>query len=129
VELTFQAFLAGLVPGMLMWAMIIVNEIPDYEEDKKTGKKNLVVRLGREKGVILFRGGLIAIYLYIVGLIVLGVFPVFTIISLLSIPFAWRSVNALKKHYLDKIEIGKANKEMVKVYSTTTILLALGFLL
>jgi 1,4-dihydroxy-2-naphthoate octaprenyltransferase len=78
---------------------------------------------------MLFRGGLIAIYLYIIGLIVLGVFPVFTIISLLSIPFAWRSVNALKKHYLDKIELGKANKDMVKVYSATTILLALGFLL
>jgi 1,4-dihydroxy-2-naphthoate octaprenyltransferase len=35
VELTFQAFLAGLVPGMLMWAMIIVNEIPDTKRPAK----------------------------------------------------------------------------------------------
>jgi 1,4-dihydroxy-2-naphthoate octaprenyltransferase len=128
-DLGLQAFLAGLLPGMLMWAMIIVNEIPDYEEDRATGKKNLAVRFGKEAGVRLFTYGLLTIYLYVVTLVLFGIFPLGTLLSLVSIPFAERAVRQLKEHYQDKIEVAVANREMVKVYSTTTLLFAIGFLI
>jgi 1,4-dihydroxy-2-naphthoate octaprenyltransferase len=128
-QLTIQAILAGLLPGMLMWTMIIVNEIPDYEEDKTSGKRNLVVRYGRETGVKLFSIGLTAIYFYVAILVILEFFPAATILALFSIPFALRSTKHLKRHYLDKIHVGTANKEMVKVYSSTTLLFTLGLLL
>jgi 1,4-dihydroxy-2-naphthoate octaprenyltransferase len=128
-QISPQAFLAGLLPGMLMWAMIIVNEIPDYEGDKASGKRNLVVRYGREAGVKLFSIGLAAIYPYVAILVFLDFFPRGTLLALLSIPFARRSNKYLKKHYLDKIEVGTANKEMVKVYSSTTLLFTIGLLL
>jgi len=38
----------------MLFSMITINEIPDYFEDQKGGKRNLVVRLGREGGVWLF---------------------------------------------------------------------------
>ena len=40
--------------GFLTAAFVIIAEFPDREADKKTGKKNLVVRLGEKKGVLLF---------------------------------------------------------------------------
>ncbi|MFQ5976349.1 MAG: prenyltransferase [Candidatus Hydrothermarchaeales archaeon] len=128
-RLTWQAFLAGLVPGMLMWAMIVINEIPDYEEDSRTEKRNLVVRLGVEKGKSLFMEGLAVIYLFIVFCVALNIFPATALIALLSLPFALKSIEYMKKYYLDKLKMALANKEMVKVYSSTMILLALGFLL
>jgi len=128
-ELSLLAFLAGLLPGMLMWAMIIVNEIPDYEEDKRTGKRNLVVRFGKEAGVRLYAMGLAVIYLFIAILAFLGVFPSATLIALLSMLYAGRSVKHLKEHYEDKLEVAIANREMVKTYSTTVLLFTIGFLI
>ncbi len=112
-----------------MWAMIVINEIPDYMEDSMAGKRNLVVRFGVERGKDLYVVGLASIYVFIVFCVAFGVFPMVCLIALLSLPFALRSVGYLKRFYLDKLKMASANKEMVKVYSSTMILLILGFLL
>jgi len=128
-HLSAQAAFAGLLPGMLMWTMIIVNEIPDYEEDKKTGKRNLVVIYGRETGVKLFAAGLAAVYLFIGAAAALRVFPAGTALALLSLPFAGRAIWHLKAHYMNRLDVAAANREMVKVYSAATILFTIGFLI
>ena len=43
-----EPFLASLVLGVMMWSEIVINEIPDYEEDKAAGKMNLVAKFGKE---------------------------------------------------------------------------------
>jgi 1,4-dihydroxy-2-naphthoate octaprenyltransferase len=40
--------------GSSIFNVILLNEFPDYEADMATGKKNLLYRLGREKGSWLF---------------------------------------------------------------------------
>lgn len=40
--------------GLTIFNVILLNEFPDYEADKAVGKKNLLVRLGPEKGMTLF---------------------------------------------------------------------------
>lgn len=127
--LVLEAFLAGLVPGMLMWTMIIVNEIPDFEEDSVSGKRNLVVRLGRATGVKLFGIGFISVYLFIVLSALLKVFPIGSLLSLLSVGFAWKAYEYLKTDFMDRIKVARANREMVKVYSITTVLFTIGFLI
>jgi 1,4-dihydroxy-2-naphthoate octaprenyltransferase len=127
--LGIQALLAGLVPGILMWTMIVINEIPDYEEDKRAQKMNLVVRIGREKGRDAFAISLGAVYLFIAFSVFLGVFPVHTLLALISLPFALKAARYLRKYYLDKGKVALANKEMVKVYSSTMVLFSLGFLI
>ena len=49
--LSWGASLASLVPGLLIMALAVVNAIPDYHQDRLVGKRNLVVRLGRRRGV------------------------------------------------------------------------------
>ncbi len=49
-HLSWQAFLAGLSPGALSMAILIVNNVRDIEEDRKAGKKTLPVRFGRTFG-------------------------------------------------------------------------------
>ena len=41
-----------------MWSMIVINEIPDFDEDRLSGKMNLVARFGRKTGVVLYQAGL-----------------------------------------------------------------------
>lgn len=128
-ELALLPAVSGLVPGMLMWAMIVVNEIPDYEEDKRTGKRNLVVRVGLERGKDLFILSLAGIYAFITGSALIGLFPTYALLALLSMPFAINSARHSKQHYLDKVKVAAANREMVKVYSSTMLLLTAGFLI
>ena len=45
------AFFASLVPGLLIMALAVANAIPDFHQDRLVGKRNLVVRLGRRRGV------------------------------------------------------------------------------
>lgn len=42
---------ASLALGLLVAAFLWINEFPDYLADKAAGKRNLVVRLGRERAV------------------------------------------------------------------------------
>lgn len=51
-----NALLASLVPGLLIMSLAVVNNIPDFYQDRLVGKRNLVVRLGRKNGVYLYLG-------------------------------------------------------------------------
>ena len=49
-----RRLLASLVPGCLIMALAVANAIPDFHQDRLVGKRNLVVRLGRRRGVVLY---------------------------------------------------------------------------
>src|SRR4029079_4803969 len=53
-ELSWPALVVSLVPGFLIMALAVVNAIPDYHQDRLVGKRNLVVRLVRYRGVWLY---------------------------------------------------------------------------
>lgn len=48
------ALWASLVPGLLIMSLAVVNNIPDFYQDRLVGKRNLVVRLGRKRGMYLY---------------------------------------------------------------------------
>lgn len=54
-ELHKEIILPSFFLGFLGFAIILMNEIPDYTADKKVQKNNLVVRLGIEAGFTLHR--------------------------------------------------------------------------
>ncbi|MBI5209487.1 MAG: prenyltransferase [Elusimicrobia bacterium] len=51
---SWGALAASAVPGLLVASLAVVNEIPDFHQDRLVGKRNLVVRLGRRGGVTLY---------------------------------------------------------------------------
>jgi 1,4-dihydroxy-2-naphthoate octaprenyltransferase len=61
------ATLVSLILGLSMFSLALINEIPDYFQDKLIGKKNIVVRLGRKDSVRLFCISLICVFI-ILGL-------------------------------------------------------------
>lgn len=63
---SWEPLVAGLSPGALAMAVLVINNIRDIEEDRKASKKTLPVRLGRVAGKIEF---LCAILLSFVPLI------------------------------------------------------------
>ena len=54
LALPTEVLIAGLGPGLLATAILLVNNIRDVEEDRAANKKTLVVRAGRSFGVGLY---------------------------------------------------------------------------
>ena len=61
---------AGLGPGLLAVAILLVNNIRDVEEDRAAGKRTLVVRVGKHFGVGLYAACFVGAALVPVGLFV-----------------------------------------------------------
>ncbi len=51
LEINNLVLIAGLAPGLLAVAILLVNNIRDVEEDRLAGKKTIVVRFGRAFGL------------------------------------------------------------------------------
>ncbi len=98
-RLSLAALVVSLVPGLLMFAMALANEVPDYFGDRLVGKKNLIVRLGARNGVVLY-GVVMAFWfvLLVLGLI-LKIFPLAIGLCFLLLPVVLGNVRYGLKHY------------------------------
>ncbi len=90
-ELSVLVIVASFPPGLLITAIMVVNNLRDIATDKEAGKNTLAVRLGRERTIFLYRGLLGASYLVPVvlsGFQQLGMMVV--VLPLLSVIMAWK---------------------------------------
>jgi len=100
--------------------MIVINEIPDYQEDRMAGKLTLVARYGKKIGVKLYVASWSCTY----AVIVLGawfhVIPLITLLGLASLPFVLRSVLTLRKNFENPQALAPANFDMIRAHSLTS---------
>jgi len=122
-KLTYEAFLATLPMGIMLFSMIVINEIPDYEEDRRAGKLTLVARYGKKVGIKLYILSWVFTYSIIVGAVAFQIMPAVTLIVLLSLPLVYRSIKILRTHYNDPVQMAPANLDMIKAHSVTSLLL------
>ncbi|MDX1674633.1 MAG: 1,4-dihydroxy-2-naphthoate octaprenyltransferase [Longimicrobiales bacterium] len=94
-ELVWTDALYGLPTGILTAAILWINEFPDIEGDRATGKMNLVATLGWQTA----RGGYIALLamalLAIIGLYAAGMAPIWAFAALLAAPLAIKAARIL----------------------------------
>jgi 1,4-dihydroxy-2-naphthoate octaprenyltransferase len=127
--LAIEPFIASLVPGLLMASMILINEIPDYEADRRGGKWNLVARFGRKTGALLYAAGLACAYGILVFSASTGVLSSFVLLGLVSLPFAVKSLAVLRRHLNDPLAMAPANLAMIKVHALTITAMVAAYLL
>jgi len=122
-----EAFWGTLPFGLMLFSMITINEIPDYVEDRKGGKLNLVARFGREAGVWFFILSLLSAYAAILMGILAERIPPLGLISMLSLPIALRTITILKTFYRDRVKMAPANLGMICTHNFTAILLIVAY--
>jgi 1,4-dihydroxy-2-naphthoate octaprenyltransferase len=126
-KISWEAFWPTLPFGIMLFSMITINEIPDYFEDRKGGKLNLVARLGRERGAWLFILSLLSAYGVILTGVILQKIPALGLISLLTLPIAYKTISVLKTYYQEPIKMAPANLGMICIHNFTAILLILAY--
>lgn len=100
-HITTEPVLAGIVSGVLSSTVLFVNSFPDFEADKKHGRKTLVIVLGKEKSAFAVWIFPIITYGIIIVSVILEIFPIISIITLLTIPLVIKFGTLLKQHYQD----------------------------
>jgi 1,4-dihydroxy-2-naphthoate octaprenyltransferase len=126
-RISWEAFWGTLPFGMMLFSMITINEIPDYFKDRRGGKLNLVARFGREVGVWLFIVSLLSAYGVILTGVLLGRIPTLGLVSLLTLPVAYKTISILRAYYQDPIKMAPANLGMICTHNFTAILLVLAY--
>lgn len=89
---------------------------------------NGVVRLGKEKGVIVYALLFIFAYLFIIVLAIFSLNP-FWLLALLSVPIAVRAVAVARRHYDNIPELVEANAKTVQIYRLTGLAMVAAALL
>ena len=128
-RVSWEAFWGTLPFGIMLFSMITINEIPDYVEDRKGGKLNLVARFGREAGVKLFVLSLLAAYGAILSGVILGRIPLLGLISMATLPIAYKTISILRTHYHEPLKMAPANLGMICTHNFTAILLILAYVI
>ena len=126
---SWPAFCASLVPGLLIMSLAVVNAIPDFHQDRLVGKRNLVVRIGRRRAVWLYLA-LAALALCVVAIgVAIGLFPIATLGALLALPLLIASARRASDTFETPRLFVPAIRSIVTCYLVAVMLFTLGILL
>ena len=82
---SLTAFLASLIPFFLVSNLLLLNQFPDVEADQSIGRRHYPIQIGKVKSSRIYLGFLIAPFVVIAIGVVSGLFPVFSLIGLVSL--------------------------------------------
>ncbi|HEX8597428.1 MAG TPA: 1,4-dihydroxy-2-naphthoate octaprenyltransferase [Chloroflexia bacterium] len=91
-EVTLPVVLASLPVGFLVAAILHANNLRDLDSDKQIGKRTLATLLGREGARLEYYILIGGTYLSLVVLAVLGIAPWLALITVATLPTAWRLI-------------------------------------
>ncbi len=102
-QITIESILGGIVVGVLSSLVLFIASFPDHDADKSKGRKSLVIAVGKEKAANLFWIFPLVSYSAIIIGVSANLFPLLSLITLLTIPLMIKSGLGLRKNF-DSIE-------------------------
>ena len=120
---------AGIVPGILVGALLYINEFPDIEADKSVGRRNIVISLGLEKAAYGYGILIASAYLWVAYCIVTGLLPWTVAITFLTLPFGLKAVRGVIDNKGSIPESLPYLGENVKLTLSMTAMTSVGLLL
>jgi len=125
---TLPAIVACIPSGILVHNLLLLNEFPDTEADRKAGRKTLPIIIGKTKASIVYSVLTVVVYLWIIGGVATGQMPPFSLIALLTLPLAIKAIQGALKHQ-DMSKLVPAMGNNVLVVLLTQLLLGIGYIL
>jgi 1,4-dihydroxy-2-naphthoate octaprenyltransferase len=124
----FVPFFVSLISGLSVFCLAVLNEIPDYYQDKLVGKRNLVVRFGKQKAIILLKFCLTVLFALLALGVVLRIIPLLAIAAFLTLPWILKSVRSVSENYDSPKEFLFAVNTIVITHIVIALSLGIGFL-
>jgi 1,4-dihydroxy-2-naphthoate octaprenyltransferase len=126
---SWETLVASLAPGILTTNLLFLNEFPDWDADRKGGRRHFVISMGKKDASYLFVAFLIASYLCILVGVFTKMMPVLTLIGLGTIGFGWKAARGALKYYDNTEKLVPILGANVITILGTQALLAVGYLI
>jgi 1,4-dihydroxy-2-naphthoate octaprenyltransferase len=126
---SWETLVASLAPGILTSNLLFLNEFPDWEADRKGGRRHFVISLGKKDARLFFVAFLVASYLCIVIGVLTGMMPVVTLIGLGTVGFGWKAAKGALTYYDDTEKLVPILGANVITILGTQALLAVGYVI
>jgi len=98
-QITIESILGGIVVGVLSSLVLFIASFPDHDADKSKGRKSLVIAVGKQKAAKLFWIFPLLSYFAIILGVSTNLFPLVSLITLLTIPLMIKSGLGLQKNF------------------------------
>lgn len=82
-------------PGMIVTAILVVNNLRDLENDRKAGKHTVAVRLGEQGTKIQYVTCMVIAYLVLIPVARVGLIPWMALLAWLSLPLAYQATKVV----------------------------------
>ena len=127
--LSWTAFILGAPQGFFIAGVIWINQFPDYEADKKAGKRNLVVRSGPATSRLFYAFIMIAGFLSVIVMMEAFQLSYLLILSFAALPPALKAIKILWREYLSYDRVVPAQALTIQTLVIHGIFLCLGIFL
>ena len=128
-EILINPILAGVVVGVLSSLVLFITSFPDYDADKAKGRKTLVIAVGKQKATSIFWIFPIIAYGIIISGVISETLPVFSLITLATIPLVIKSGFELKTSFDNDEKMIPIMSKTLTFSRITGALFAIGFLI
>lgn len=125
---TTDAVVAAIPSGILVHNLLLLNEFPDVDADKKGGRKTMPIVWGKKKAGLVYSLLTLLVYFWIIGGVAAGKMPVFSLLSWLTIPLAARAIRGARQAE-EPGYLLPAMKNNVLVVLLTQLLMGIGYVL
>jgi 1,4-dihydroxy-2-naphthoate octaprenyltransferase len=95
---TWTAFIASLVPTFLVSDLLLLNQFPDVEADRRVGRRNFPIVIGRVASAGIYGALLLMVYVSIGAGVVLGLLPVWSLLAVVTAAVAWKAYRGAKQN-------------------------------
>ena len=122
------AVIASIPSFILVHNLLLLNEFPDTEADKKGNRNTLPITIGKRRASIVYSILTVLVYLWIIGAVLARQMPAFSLIALLTFPLAIKAIRgALNHQEMEKLVPALASN--VQIVLLTQVLLGIGYIL
>jgi 1,4-dihydroxy-2-naphthoate octaprenyltransferase len=125
--ITLSSMIAALPLAFMVAAILFINEYPDYIADKKTGKKNLVVRIGTAQARPIYWLLIASSFFSILLGVLSGQLPVLSLLSLLTIPYGIQATKIFYRYYEKPTALIPAIKITILLHALISLILIIAF--
>ncbi len=126
-KIDFTPFFVSIISGLSVFCLAILNEIPDYYQDRLVGKRNLVVRLGKQRAILLLKLSLASVFTLLILGIVFKIIPAIAIAAIATLPWILKSMKSAEKNYDNPKAFRFAVNSMVVTHIVITMSLGISF--
>jgi 1,4-dihydroxy-2-naphthoate octaprenyltransferase len=120
---------ASVILGIATSLVLFCSHFHQVEDDITAGKKSPIVRLGTQTGAKVLVGFTASIYPLILVFVILHIFPLWTLLSFLSLPFAVKLCRHVWENHNLPDKVSNSKFIAVNVHFFSCLFLGLGFIL